>query len=143
MKCLIGDIVSSKLEDEKGSYVYFIKIKGTNRVKIGKANDPKARLKQFQTGCGFELEIACILRFKTEQLAYGAENWFHWCYEGCRVKVKNFETRNARHTEWFELPDEVFPLDSKKMRSKLIQGLSAAKSVDEIEKIKEMYKEPV
>jgi hypothetical protein len=40
-----------------GTFIYFIEAVGQDRIKIGKADDPKARLRQLQTGSSVELRL--------------------------------------------------------------------------------------
>jgi hypothetical protein len=46
---------------EGGTYIYFVEAVGQERIKIGKADDPAARVRQLQTGSAVELRLLAVV----------------------------------------------------------------------------------
>lgn len=76
-------------------YVYLIKADAKRAAfKIGKANDPMARLKELQTGCPVDLELIGFVRCKSQMHAMHVERDFHHRFRFLRTREKG---------EWFFL----------------------------------------
>jgi len=51
-----------EVEDaEGGTYIYFVEAVGQERIKIGKADNPEARVMQLQTGSAVELRLLGVI----------------------------------------------------------------------------------
>lgn len=142
MMALCIDRLDSRIEpgEENCSYVYFFRMKGTNLIKIGKSNNPLKRLKQLQTGCGIELEVLHILKFKNPELAHKAEHMYHWyfgTFNDCRQRV-NTGGRNKGRTEWFDVSDSTLTMTEKEIRALLYSTMFGINDVEERET---MFKE--
>ena len=48
---------------DKGQHLYFIKMKGFNRVKIGIAQNPQHRMEVLQIGNPYELRLICVVPY--------------------------------------------------------------------------------
>lgn len=107
MMCIALDAMADGSTGKDQSYVYFIRIKGTNRVKIGKSDNPVRRLKGLQTGCPFALELVKTIQCKDSNMAFNIERSLHMYFEKNQVKVDNGSRRKTR-TEWFFIDDKVF-----------------------------------
>jgi hypothetical protein len=87
-------------------YVYFIRSAGKpTRVKIGKSRDPKARLKELQTGSPYPLDILGTIKCRDQSHADRLEKELHryfatyrkngeWFKCGMPVLVKIWELLN-------------------------------------------------
>lgn len=86
-----------KTHKYKDDFVYIItcdKYLEDNIIKVGVSNNPKKRLKTFQTSCPYELYIASL--FKTDK-AYDVEKQVHWLLDCFRISG-----------EWFKInPDKL------------------------------------
>lgn len=74
----------------KQNYVYLIHAEATRFVKIGVSNNPKARLKEVQTGCPFRCYVHTelpVVKGRAEEIA------LHALFKSAR-----------RNGEWFDLP---------------------------------------
>ena len=78
------------------TYVYFISTTRKNVVKIGIANNPKKRLKTFQTANYEELIILRVIKVENRALAFKLETALH-------QKFKRYHIRG----EWFKLTPTV------------------------------------
>ena len=78
------------------TYVYFISTKRKKVVKIGVANNPKKRLKTFQTANHEELIILRVIKVANRDLAFKLESALH-------QKFKKYHIRG----EWFKLTPTV------------------------------------
>jgi len=74
------------------TYLYFISTTRKNVVKIGIANNPKKRLKTFQTANYEELIILRVIKVENRALAFKLETALH-------QKFKRYHIRG----EWFKL----------------------------------------
>ena len=78
------------------TYLYFISTTRKNVVKIGIANNPKKRLKTFQTAHYEELIILRVIKVENRALAFKLETALH-------QKFKKYHIRG----EWFKLTPTV------------------------------------
>lgn len=77
--------------------VYFIKASGQKAmVKIGKANDPKARLAELQTGCPDKLKVIAVMPCKGQKHAEFMEQQAHLAFRKYRARG-----------EWFHYAPEI------------------------------------
>lgn len=84
-------------------YVYFIKASGSRAmVKIGKANEPEARLAELQTGCPDKLKLLASIRCKSDKHAEYIEKQAH----------RSFRKYRSRG-EWFHYAPEIRQLISR------------------------------
>ncbi len=74
------------------SHVYFIRNTGTGNIKIGKANDPVARMAKFQTAAAAPLELLQII--EVEGNGYQLEGALHHRFAQHRIDA-------GGGTEWF------------------------------------------
>ena len=97
------------------SYVYFMKHKDDNRIKIGKANDMPRRWNQL--GNNFDFNSSYFKECKSEKEAYALEKLLHSSFVEFRLKL---EGKFDGSTEWFEarclpvilkLVSDVMPVD--------------------------------
>lgn len=99
-----GIIEKEEARSKHTAAVYIIRMTGTDYYKIGIASNPKARLKQLQTGNPIQLEMIYNVRVLD---SYGLEGYFH-------EKLRNTNVQN----EWFQLNDatlnEIIELMSQK-----------------------------
>ena len=73
-------------------YVYFIKcVNQDGYIKIGKANEPKLRLKELQISCPYKLKIMAKIKFQNETQAYAIEK-----------KIQKIFRKYKIRGEWFE-----------------------------------------
>lgn len=78
-------------------FVYFLKtVRGGSRLKIGKANDPVARMRSLQTGSPQGFRLICALKCRDEAHALRVEKALHERFAGNRI-----------HGEWFMGRDYV------------------------------------
>jgi hypothetical protein len=85
----------SQRHNSKGlntSYVYFIRESGMQRIKIGKADDPKQRIKELSTGSAHNHEIVHLIKSENP---YKTENLFH----------KHFREKRYKG-EWFDITEK-------------------------------------
>ncbi|HYV34754.1 MAG TPA: GIY-YIG nuclease family protein [Gemmataceae bacterium] len=76
---------------EGGTYIYFVEAVGQDRIKIGKADDPEARVRQLQTGSAVELRLLAVM---TAQPSQEAELHTAFAKERCQG-------------EWFRATEEL------------------------------------
>jgi hypothetical protein len=77
--------------------VYFAKSSGrVPMVKIGKANDPEARIAELQTGCPEKLKLIAVLKCKSRKHAEFMEQQAH----------RTFRKYRSRG-EWFHYAPEI------------------------------------
>ncbi len=78
-------------EDQEGlTYIYFIEAVGQDRIKIGKADDPEARLKQLQTGCPVPLRLLGIINCQA-----GIERTLHAKFAEDNIQGEWFQATEA------------------------------------------------
>jgi hypothetical protein len=76
--------------------IYAIRAVGTKYIKFGKANNPKTRLEEHQTGCPFKLELEAVADWPNKEeygihaflTAIGAHcrgEWFTECDEALDI----------------------------------------------------------
>ena len=75
---------------KESAFVYFIR--GGNRVKIGRSNDPKSRLAMLQVGSPVKLEIVHIIQCSSLEHSILVENCLHHVFGQIRERG-----------EWFKL----------------------------------------
>lgn len=85
--------MSKLVKSEHVSYVYLIGY--DDKIKIGKANNPKIRLSQLQVGIPDKIYLKGAIGCCSEEAAYELEESLH----------KRFENDNIR-AEWFNLTKE-------------------------------------
>jgi Meiotically up-regulated gene 113 len=84
-------------------YVYFIKAGGPRvMLKIGKANDPKARMAELQTGCPDKLKLLAAVPCRSPKHAEYLEKQAHRCFQKYRARG-----------EWFHYAPEIRKLIAK------------------------------
>lgn len=83
------------------SYVYFI-TDSHGHIKIGKANDTMARLKELQTGNPYPLTPILNIFVDSEEVAFGMESALH-------KKFRNFQMEG----EWFRAEPVMQVIDKE------------------------------
>jgi hypothetical protein len=100
--------------------IYFASAVGTDRVKIGFAEDDVVRrVASLATGCPFPLRIVRLIADGTEP----QERWLHRHFKSCRV-----------HLEWFVFCDEMLTVEPPSIVSRavtfpIIRKLGSAQTV--------------
>jgi predicted GIY-YIG superfamily endonuclease len=81
----------------ENSFVYVIHMEQSPYFKVGKADDPNARLRQLQTGNPHTLSIVWCMEFTSADAAQNAEKRIHRMFDDYRIRS------NGTLSEWFAL----------------------------------------
>lgn len=81
-------------------YVYFIRMRGTDYVKIGNTKNVVKRVADLQVSNPYKLVIETIKEYLTYQEALAAERAYHETFQQYHVRG-----------EWFELPESLLLAD--------------------------------
>jgi hypothetical protein len=82
---------------EQGRHLYFIEMVGCSRVKIGRGNNPQARLKTLQVGSPYKLKLLGVV-----ENCGADEAEFHRLLRGCWIRGEWFH--------WSDLVEETIEL---------------------------------
>jgi len=87
-------------EAPNAAYVYFAVCLsfGNKLVKIGKAKNPKQRLKELQAGCPFPMKLALTLDYDSAKDAHSSESELHKLLAHHKINGEWFAVRDDFHS---------------------------------------------
>lgn len=97
-------------------FIYVIQAVDTNLIKIGLSGKPEQRVKTFQTGCPYQLEVVRVWEVSNMQAAEGAAHKAMAEYN-LRHVIPNFKAK-----EWFFLPEGAGLPEVEEIVVNAIQG---------------------